>query len=284
MPPLLLAQPLVTALDGARRAPDGVWHAHPSVVLGALALLGGYLWLIGPGRARFAASAPVSRWRVAAFVAGVAVMVAALTGPIHAYGDCCLFTVHMLQHVLVTLVMPPLLLLGAPGWAVRPLARMRAIGPLGRWATSPLRAFLLFNAVFVGSHVVPVYELQMRSHGFHVALHLAFMVTATITWWPVCGPADVPGWPRLAPPVAMLYLFVQSLPGTLLGAILGLAPEPLYAWYVEAPRVSSWSALFDQQFGSLMMWVAGGFYWYGALATVYFVWAAQEEREEAARG
>jgi putative membrane protein len=283
---VLLTHPFVLdpgASPGSDPLPDALalWLGHPSVVVGCLALLGGYLLLVGPLRGRVEGSSPVPARRVASFAAGVAVMFVALSGPVHEYGDCCLFSVHMLQHLLLTMVMPPLLLLGLPAWAFGPLARAPLVGPLGRWAVRPVRAFLLFNVLFVASHLVPLYELQMRDHGFHIALHLAFMATAVVTWWPVAGPAGVPGWPRLSPPLATLYLFVQSLPGAVLGAIIGVAAGPLYPWYVEAPRVSGLSPLLDQQLGAIGMWVAGGFYWFGAMAVVYFTWAAREEKDEA---
>lgn len=282
---MLFTHPLILdPSSGAYAVPGGldVWLGHPSVVVGCLALLSGYFWLVGPGRTRVAGSTPVHPARQASFVAGIAVMFGALTGPIHEYGDCCLFSVHMVQHLLVTLVMPPLLLAGVPSWAFRPLARMPVAGALGRKVVRAAPAFLLFNVLFAASHAVPIYELQMRNHDFHIALHIAFMVTAVIMWWPVCGPADVPGWPRLAPPVAMLYLFLQILPGSLVGALIGLAPSPIYLWYAEAPRVTGMTALYDQQLGALIMWVAGGFFWLFALTAVFLIWSAREEDE--ARG
>ncbi len=282
---MLFSHPLI--LDpgsGLYTVPDGltIWLGHPSVVIGCLALLAGYFLLVGRGRPRFAGSTAVHPARQAAFVAGIAVMFGVLDGPIHEYGDCCLFSVHMVQHLLVTLVVPPLLLAGLPAWVFRPLARMPIVGLLGRKVVRAAPAFLIFNVLFAASHVVPLYELQMRNHDFHVALHVAFMVTAVIMWWPACGPADVPGWPRLSPPVAMLYLFFQVLPGSLVGAIIGLAPGPLYPWYAEAPRVTGMTALYDQQLGALIMWVGGGFFWLFALTAVFLVWSAREEDE--ARG
>ncbi len=282
---MLFTHPLILDPSSGRyTVPDGltVWLGHPSVVIGCLALLAGYFWLVGPGRARIAGSAPVRPARQASFVAGIAVMFGALTGPIHEYGDCCLFSVHMVQHLLVTLVMPPLLLAGMPAWAFRGLARMPVIGALGRRATRAAPAFVIFNVLFAASHVAPIYELQMRNHDFHIALHIAFMVTAMVMWWPVCGPLGVPGWPRLSSPLAMLYLFFQVLPGSLVGAIIGLATEPLYRWYAEAPRVTGMTAVYDQQLGALIMWVAGGFFWLFALTTVFLIWSAREE--DAARG
>ncbi len=288
---MLFTHPLVVAPDGTLLAPGGepftltglaIWLNHPSVVLGSLGLLGGYLLLIGPLRHRFDGAAPVHPARIASFALGVAVMLVALTGPIHELSDCCLFSVHMVQHLLVTMVMPPLLLLGTPGWLLRPLARLPVLGPLGAAVTAPVAAFLLFNGLFAASHVVPLYELQMRDHAFHITLHLAFMVTAVIMWWPVAGPRDVPGWPRLHYPLAMLYLFFQIIPGSLVGALIGLAGEPLYAWYAAAPRVTGLSPLEDQRLGALIMWVGGGFFWLAAIAAVFFVWSSQEE--EAARG
>lgn len=282
---MLFTHPLILDPSSGRYAvPEGltVWLGHPSVVVGCVALLLGYFWLTSLGRVRFAGSAPVHPARRASFVAGIAVMFAALTGPVHEYGDCCLFSVHMVQHLLVTLIMPPLLLAGMPAWAFRPLAEMPVVGALGATLTRAAPAFLVFNALFAVSHAVPVYEMQMRNHDFHIALHLAFMVTAVIMWWPVAGPSGVPGWPRLAPPVAMLYLFLQSLPGSLLGAIIGLAAEPLYVWYAEAPRVTDMTALYDQQLGALIMWVGGGLFWLAALTAVFLIWSAREEDE--ARG
>jgi putative membrane protein len=264
--------------------PDALdlWLGHPSVVVGCLALLAGYGLLVGPLRARIPGSRPVPRARVASFVLGIAVMFAALTGPIHEYGDCCLFSVHMVQHLMVTLLMPPLVLYGVPGWALRPLSRVPVIGPLGRRVTRAAPAFAVFNLLFAASHLVPLYELQMRHHGFHIALHLAFMVTAVIMWWPVAGPADLPAWPRLSSPVALLYLFLQIVPGSLVGALIGLAQAPLYPWYAAAPRVAGLTALYDQQLGALLMWVGGGLFWLLALTVVFFVWSAKEEDD--ARG
>ncbi len=288
---MLFTHPLVVAPDGTVLTRGGepftltglaIWFAHPSVVIGSLLLLGVYLLLIGPLRHRFEGSAPVHPARIASFALGVAVLFIALTGPIHELSDCCLFSVHMVQHLMVTMLMPPLLLLGTPAWLFRPLARLPVVGPLGRAATAPVTAFLLFNGLFAASHIVPVYELQMRDHGFHIALHLAFMVAAVIMWWPVAAPAGVPGWPRLYYPLAMLYLFFQIIPGSLVGALIGLADEPLYAWYAEAPRVTGLSALQDQRLGALLMWVGGGFFWLAAITTVFFVWSSREEEE--ARG
>ncbi len=111
--------------------------------------------------------------------------------------------------------------------------------------------------------------------------------SVTMPWmpacaWPVAAPADVPGWPRLPSPVALLYIFFQLVPASVLGALIGYADEPLYRWYVAAPRVTGLSALDDQLLGALIMWVGGGFYWLGAITVVFFLWSRREEDE--ARG
>lgn len=281
---MLFTHPLVVSPGGEVELPEPValWLGHPSVAVGSVLLLGAYLLAIGPLRHRFEASAPVPPARVASLAAGVAVMFAALSGPIHELGDCCLFSAHMVQHLMLTMLMPPLLLMGTPAWLLRPLARLPVVGSLGRGLTRPVAAFLVFNALFAASHVVPVYELEMRDHAFHIALHLAFMATAAAMWWPVAAPAGVPGWPRLSPPVALLYLFFQIIPGSALGALIGLADQPLYRWYAEAPRVTGLSALADQRLGALIMWVGGGLFWLAAITTVFFVWSSREEDE--ARG
>jgi putative membrane protein len=281
---MFFTHPLVVTPGGEVHLPDPValWLGHPSVVAGALLLLGAYLLVIGPFRTRFEGSAPVPPARVVSFTLGIAVMFVALTGPVHELGDCCLFSLHMVQHLMVTMLMPPLLLVGTPAWFFRALARLPVLGPLGRALTRPVPAFVLCNVFFAASHVIPVYDLQMRSHAFHITLHLAFMVTGVIMWWPVAAPADVPGWPRLPSPVALLYIFFQLVPASLLGAMIGYADKPLYRWYVAAPRVTGLSALDDQLLGALIMWVGGGFYWLGAITVVFFLWSRREEDE--ARG
>jgi putative membrane protein len=93
---------------------------------------------------------------------------------------------------------------------------------------------------------------------------------ALLTWWPVFGP--LPEYPRLPHGAQVLYLFFQSLPPTVLGAIIALAEVPIYPFYWQAPRVFGLSPLADQQLGGLIMWIPGALAYFLVLSVVFFLW------------
>jgi putative membrane protein len=120
-----------------------------------------------------------------------------------------------------------------------------------------------------------VYELALASEPLHAAQHLLFMLTAAIMWMPVLSPLEeIPRYPALG---QVLYLFLQSVPASLVGALLVNASSPFYPTYELAPRVTSLTALEDQQLGGLIMWVGSGLYFLISTAVVFFAWAAREE-------
>lgn len=248
------------------------WDLHPTVVLG-LVLLGGLYVYLGGLR--------TDRRRVAAFAAALVVILVALNGPLHNLSDEYLFSAHMTQHLLLTLVFPPLLLYGTPAWVARPLLRPRWVARVARRVTRPVWAAGLFTAPIVLWHLPRFYEAALRNHDIHVAQHVVFLGTAVLMWWPVLSP--VPELPRLPYPGQMLYLFLLGVPMSVTGALITLSGSVLYPFYAEAPRVWGLTALADQQIGGLMMWVPGGLALWLAMTVVWFRWAAREERGEAER-
>jgi putative membrane protein len=185
-------------------------------------------------------------------------------------GERYLLSAHMVQHLLITLVVPPLLLLGTPGWMLRPLLRWPPVRGAARALLAPVPAFLLFNAVFAMWHVPVVYELSLRVAPLHALEHAAFAGLALLTWWPVFGP--VPEFPRLPYGAQVVYLFFESLPPTAVGAIIALAERPLYPTYWAAPRVFGLDARADQQLGGLIMWIPGALVYFLVLTVVFFLW------------
>jgi len=161
------------------------WDLHPSVILG-LALLGGlYVYLGGlraPGR------------RVAAFAGALLVLGLSLNGPVHNLSDGYLFSAHMVQHLVLTLVFPPLLLYGTPVWVVRPLLRPLWVQRLARRATRPLAAGVLFSVPITLWHFPRFYEAALEHHPLHIVQHLIFLATGVLMWWPVLSPT--PELPR----------------------------------------------------------------------------------------
>src|SRR5205809_4095458 len=200
------------------------WNVHLSVAAG-LALLGGLYVYLGGLR-----SAPR---HVASFVGALVVLFLALNGPLHNLSDSYLFSAHMAQHLLLTLVFPPLLLYGTPAWVVRPLLRPRWIMAVARVATRPLAAALLFTGPIVIWHVPALYEAALRHHNLHILQHLVFLATAVIMWWPVLSP--VPELPRIPHLLQMLYLFLLGIPMSGTGALITLSGCVLYPFYAPAP-------------------------------------------------
>src|SRR5213595_1976869 len=242
------------------------WNVHLSVAAG-LALLGGlYVYLGGLTSARR---------HVASFVGALVVLFLALNGPLHNLSDTYLFSAHMAQHLLLTLVFPPLLLYGTPAHVIRPLLRPRWVMAVGRFVTRLLAAALLFTGPIVIWHAPVLYEAALRDHNLHIAQHLVFLTTAVIMWWPVLSP--VPDLPRASYGTQLLYLFALGLPMSLAGALITLADGVLYPFYVSAPRVWGLTPAADQQLGGLLMWVVGTIYLWVAASVVWFRWSAREE-------
>jgi putative membrane protein len=259
---------------------DAVWELdlHPSVVIGVAILSALYALGVGPLRRRLGGPRGVP-WRpVTCFAASQLLLLASLNGPIHHLGDYFLFSAHMLQHLLITLVFAPLFLLGLPDWLLRPLVRPRVLFALGRWLTGPVVAFSLYNAALILWHVPVVYGLAMRDHDVHIAQHLCFMALAVIAFWPVAG--LLPEFPRLSYLWQIGYLFVMQIPMVALGAFLTLAEQVLYPFYAAAPRVASWlPALEDQQLGGLLMWLPGHLVLWIPMAVIFFRWSRAESDE-----
>jgi putative membrane protein len=255
------------------------WHADPSVLLGLAVLCGWYAWSArrldsrgdGPGRGQ-------RLW----FVVAVVAVLVALTGPLHDLSDRYLFTAHMTQHLLLMLAFPPALLLSLAPGMLRPLLRGPWVEAAARWLTQPLLAFGLCNAVFALFHLPLLYDLTLRDHNLHVVEHLLFVSTAMLLWWPLLSP--LPELPPLSHGAKLLYLFVQVLPGSLIGGLIANSERALYPFYAAAPRVSPLTAVQDQQLGAIVMWVGGGTFFLIAFSVVFFRWAALDMAESRAHG
>ena len=232
---------------------------------------------IGPLRQRFSWSEHVGAGQVVVFLTGVLVVFIALMSPLHELGDKFLFSAHMVQHLVLMLVVPPLLLMGTPGWILRPLLRPHRIMAAAQFLTRPVVAFVLFNAVLVFWHVPGLYDLALRERDIHILEHLTFTVTAVIMWWPILSP--LPELPRSPYLGQIIYLFLQPTIPSLLGAVITFSDGVLYSWYAEAPRLWGISAHTDQQIGGLIMWVPGGLVFLLTLIVIFLTWASQEESE-----
>jgi len=245
------------------------WSIHPSTAVGIAALGALYVWA-----ARRLHQQPTLSQKIC-FFTGLFVMFASLNGPIHDLSDDYLFSAHMVQHLLLTLVMPPLLLAGVPGWMLRPLLTRRGVAPIARFVTRAPICFVAFNLVIAAWHLPPLYNAAMANHNIHILEHLMFMVAAVLMWWPLLS--QLPEFPRLAYPGQMLYSFLTSIPMSIVAVYIAMADHVLYPAYSAAPRVLPLTPLEDQLLGALIMWIPGGIIFMIIMTVVFFKWNARGE-------
>jgi putative membrane protein len=245
---------------------------HPEVVLGTIVI--GAAWLA----AHVARGEPLPRARALAFFTGLATFLGALSGPLHDAAEFFLFSAHMVQHLLLTLVGVPLLLAGTPTWMGDALLGGGRRRWLVRGLTRPVPALGLYSIALAGWHFPGPYDLALAGPAWHVMQHATLVLTATLAWWPVLGPSTVA--PRIPYGAQILYLFVLGIPMTVVAALVTGAERPLYEFYVHAPRITLLDPLEDQRLGGLIMWVPAGLIPLVAFTAVFFRWAAAE-REDA---
>jgi putative copper resistance protein D len=242
-------------------------------------------WLYGLGLRRAArAGTPHPRHFAVAFFAGLAVVALALISPIDVYADAS-FSVHMIQHLLLTLLAPPLLALGAPIAlalrATRPatakiLSRLLR-SDLALVLSNPVVGWTLFVGVGFAIHVTSLFDLALRSTVVHALEHALWLGAALVYWWPIVG-RDPSAHP-VSYPVRLLSLFLAMPAMSFLALAIYSAPAPLYDGYASLPAPWGPSALSDQRAGATMMWLVGNL----TLVVAMLVVAAAWKRDDDAR-
>jgi putative membrane protein len=257
------------------------WHPHPDVWLVMLAIAGGYMaalrW-VGPKRV--ALGEPVAtRRQMAFFFSGVAVLWLGADYPVHEISEKFLFSAHMIQHTLFSLVAPPLLLMGIPAWLYRGIIDATGLHKFVRFVTKPAVGLIAFNLVIVGTHWPTMVDISVHHHLVHFLLHTVLFTASVLMWWPVVDP--LPEYSRLSPPGKMLYLFLQSILPTVPASFLTFSDAPLYDFYAHAPRLWGIDAITDQRIAGLFMKIGGGLLLWLAIGILFFRWNAAEERSDA---
>lgn len=252
------------------------FHIHFDVLGIVIALAVGYEYSVRKLAAHYAprGEVPVTKLQRALFYTALASMLIVSTWPIHDLGESSLFMFHMVEHLGLSLVIPPLLLYGTPWWLIRLI--VMPILPAMRILTKPLVALFLFNATLALIHVPSILERMLESEPFHFVAHTVLFLTAILMWWPVVGP--IPDLPRLQPFQRMGYLFLQSLVPTIPASFLTLGESALYPIYETFPRLWGISAHSDQVIAGLIMKIGGGMLIWGFIAGIFFSWWAEEQK------
>jgi putative membrane protein len=254
-----------------------VWTWQPSILIGLAVWIGLYRWATTAQGRRWGL-APVSRGRQAAFYLGTLLVFLALVSPIDHLADDYLFSAHMLQHMLLMMIAPPLWLLGLPDGLVDRLVPRRLVGAV-RLLSKPVAAFAIYNAVLWIWHIPNLYDAALASEDLHIVEHIFFIGAGVIAWWPMLGRSEQAA-PRATPAVQMVYLFLMMFPMTLLAALLTFARYPVYPFYASAPRLWGLSVMDDQQAGGLLMWIPGNMIYFVPFAFAFFRWFEKQDREE----
>lgn len=260
------------------------WSFEPLVAIPLV--LAALVWLTLVDRAgRLHPGHPVSPWRTAAFFGGLAAVAMALMSGVEAY-DTTLFSVHMVQHMLLTFAAAPLLVLAAPVTqllrAASPEVRRRWILPIlhsGPVAVlgHPVVAWLTFTVVMWATHFSPLFDMALEDPFLHDIEHALFLGSALLFWWPVVG-AD-PGPRRMGFAGRGLYLLLQMPPNSFLAVAILMAGAPLYPHYATLGSPYGIDPLADQQLAAGLMWVVSDFVFIGAILLVVAAWMRQEERD-----
>jgi putative copper resistance protein D len=228
---------------------------------------------------------PVPRRRLWAWLAGLAVLLIALQSPIERY-DTTLFSVHMVQHLLLMMVAAPLLLLAAPvtlllrvvrppvrrGW-VLPVLHSRPV----RFLAFPVVAWVVFALVTWAAHFTPLFDAALENSIVHYGEHALFLGAALLFWWPALGVDPTP-W-RLPQAGRIGYLALGMPLNTFLALAIFSATSVLYPHYATLQRDWGMSALEDQAWAGGIMWVGGDLVFLVALVGAVGAWLRAEEAE-----
>ena len=263
------------------------WSFEPFVLLPLLGLGVGW-WRLLAAVDRAHPDHPVPRLRRWSFLAGLAAIAFALQSGVARY-DTTLFSVHMVQHLLLTLVAPPLLALGAPVTQILrassaetrtsrllPILRSRFVRVVGH----PLVAWLALTAVLWTTHFSPLFDAALEDPLVHDLEHVLYLGAGLLFWWPVMGLDPAPH--RMGHPARLLYLFLQMPQNSFLGMAILFAGSPLYPHYVSLAAPYGIDALADQRLAAGLMWFVGDVIFLVALLAVMAGWMRSEERGAAA--
>ena len=207
------------------------------------------------------------RW----FVLGVIILWAASDWPIHDIAEERLYFVHMIQHTLMTFVVPPVFLLATPEWLGRYLLGDGRVDRVFHRLARPLPAALIFNLLVAVSHWSWIVNHSVQIGALHYAAHTLLVSSALLVWTPICGPFPEL---RMSPPSRMIYLFMLSIIPTVPSAWLTASTGVLYSAYDHGPRLWGVDVISDQQMAGVVMKLGGAMYLWSIIVFTFFRWMA----------
>ncbi len=256
---------------------SSTWNMEPWVLISALFLLIGYGIATGFKFTKLSAL----------FVSGIALYVFALVSPLDYLGRTYLFSAHMIQHILLLLIVPLLLLLAIPEKLAKKALSVEPFGSIMKVLGHPLIAWFLGVGAMWVWHLPSLHDMVLANDNLYIAQQISFVLIGMIFWWPVFAPVESR---RLSPLTSTLYLSSACLGCTILGMLITFAGAGLYAAYMTPVDTMGILPLLrgelcltpgvDQQIGGLTMWVPGCLIYLTASMVTLARWYSTEENYE----
>jgi putative membrane protein len=250
------------------------WHFEPTVIAGTFIVVSFYAYGLMSIREAFVP------WKALAFLLGVTLMFLSLASPLDVGADR-LLSLHMLQHVFLTTIGPPLVLLGLPDAMLRPVFSNPSALRAGKLLFHPVTTGAIFIVNMWFWHVPPVYDLAVTNLEVHVVMHFAFMGSGLLFWWPVIQPSSL--LPRVGDGARLLYLFATGMPMALLAMLFFASNGVIYDYYEQPDWLWGISPMDDQQIAGLVMGALGEAASFAAITLLFFRFLDREEAEAEAR-
>ncbi len=242
---------------------------HPEVWVLVAFLTGAYIYVvrvIGP-KAVPIGQPVVTRSNKIAFVGAILMLWAASDWPMHDISEEYLYSAHMIQHMMLSYFLPPLVLMATPTWLARVLLGDRALYKVVKWFTHPVVAGVLFNVMVMIVHIPLLVNASVENGPLHYVLHVMVVTSSLLMWMPVCGP--VPEF-RIGIAGQMIYLFLQSVVPTVPAAWLTFAEGVVYRAYDIPVRLWGISVTDDQQLAGAAMKVGGSIFLWTIVIRLFF--------------
>lgn len=243
------------------------WHPEVWVLVGFLTIA--YIYMvrvIGP-KAVPPGQPAVTRFNIGCFVGAMVMLWIASDWPMHDIGEEYLYSAHMLQHMMLSYFLPPLVLMATPQWLLRVLIGDGRLYRVFAFMCRPVFAAVAFNTIVIITHIPGVVNASVDSGPLHYTLHFAVVMFSLLMWMPVVGP-----FPELqiSSIGKCVYLFVQSLVPTIPAAWLTFAEGPVYRSYDQPVRVWGMTLIHDQQLAGAIMKTGGSIYLWGIIIFLFF--------------
>jgi putative membrane protein len=259
------------------------WQPHVEiwVLIAGLLGLGWYAARVVQPLAVAQGGKPITRRQKWFFGVAVLLLWVASDWPMHDVAEQRLYFVHMIQHLLYSAVIAPMLLLATPEWLARLLIGEGRVKRFTMTMTRPIQAALLYNIVTAVTHIQGVVNASIVNGPLHYFLHILVVGSALLAWMPVCGPLPER---RISPAGQMIYIFLLSVIPTVPSAFLTASDGVLYKGYDHEPRLWGISVISDQQLAGVMMKVTAGFYLWAIILVIFLRWSRSETGTQKYRG